>query len=90
MVYSAYLALHYFRKTEGGKGKLVFTSSMAGLYPAGLIPLYCAAKHGVGWKLRSYENDVLTVEKDCWVDEGIEHETRTPGRAYHSQLYLSG
>ena len=30
MVYSAYLALHYFRKNVSKSGKLVFTSSMAG------------------------------------------------------------
>ena len=47
MVYTAYLALHYFRKNADGKGKLVFTASMAGLYPGLGIPLYSAAKHGV-------------------------------------------
>ena len=47
VVYSAYLALHFFRKNPSKKGKLVMTSSMAGLYPAGSIPLYGAAKHGV-------------------------------------------
>ena len=47
MVYTAYLALHYFRKNADGKGKLVFTASMAGLYPGLGIPLYATAKHGV-------------------------------------------
>jgi 15-hydroxyprostaglandin dehydrogenase (NAD) len=46
-IYAAYLALHFFRKNESRGGKLVMTSSMAGLYPAGSIPLYAAAKHGV-------------------------------------------
>jgi len=46
-VYSAYLALHFFRKNESKAGKFVSTSSMAGLYPAVGIPLYTAAKHGV-------------------------------------------
>jgi 15-hydroxyprostaglandin dehydrogenase (NAD) len=30
MVYSAYLALHYFRQNESKGGKIVFTSSMCG------------------------------------------------------------
>ncbi|KAJ9651279.1 hypothetical protein H2198_009433 [Neophaeococcomyces mojaviensis] len=47
VVYSAFLALHYFRKNDGKKGKLVSTSSLCGLYPGEGIPLYTAAKHGV-------------------------------------------
>jgi NAD(P)-dependent dehydrogenase (short-subunit alcohol dehydrogenase family) len=46
-VWTAYLALHYFRRNGSGSGKLVFTSSMAGIYPAGPVALYGAAKHGV-------------------------------------------
>jgi 15-hydroxyprostaglandin dehydrogenase (NAD) len=53
VVYSAYLALHFFRKNESKSGKLVMTSSMAGIYPAGTIPLYGAAKHGVVGLTRS-------------------------------------
>ena len=30
MVYSAYLALHYFRQSQSKRGKIVFTSSMCG------------------------------------------------------------
>lgn len=47
VVYSAYLALHFFRKNSDKKGKLVMTSSMAGLYRSPQIPLYGASKHGV-------------------------------------------
>lgn len=47
VVYSAYLALHYFRKNPNKSGKLVSTSSMCGLYPGEGIPLYTAAKHGL-------------------------------------------
>lgn len=46
-IYTAYLALHFFRKNENKGGKLVMTSSMAGLYPTSAISLYGAAKHGV-------------------------------------------
>ncbi|PIA97886.1 Bacilysin biosynthesis oxidoreductase BacC [Cercospora beticola] len=46
-VYSSYLALFYFRKNKTGAGKLVMTSSTAGLYPNIALPLYGAAKHGV-------------------------------------------
>jgi len=53
VVYTAYLALHFFRKNESKSGKLVMTSSMAGIYPAGTIPLYGAAKHGVVGLTRS-------------------------------------
>jgi len=53
VVYSSYLALHFFRKNESKMGKLVMTSSMAGIYPAGSIPLYGAAKHGVVGLTRS-------------------------------------
>jgi len=52
-IYAAYLAFHFFRKNESKGGKLVMTSSMAGLYPAGSIPLYGAAKHGVVGLTRS-------------------------------------
>ncbi|EUC49606.1 hypothetical protein COCMIDRAFT_1647 [Bipolaris oryzae ATCC 44560] len=47
VVYSAYLAVHYFRKNPGGIGKLVSTASMGGLYPSLQLPMYTAAKHGV-------------------------------------------
>lgn len=46
-LWSSYLALHYFRKNEGKKGKLVFTASQNGLYATGSIPLYTASKHAV-------------------------------------------
>lgn len=47
VIYSAWLALHYFRKNENKGGRFVSTSSMCGLYPGQSIPLYTAAKHGV-------------------------------------------
>ena len=46
-IWSAYLALHFFRKNACKGGKLVFTSSSAGLYPSSEMLLYGAAKHGV-------------------------------------------
>lgn len=47
VAYSAYLALHFFRQNANKGGKLVSTSSMAGLYPSRFMPLYTASKHGV-------------------------------------------
>ncbi|KAF9889862.1 Reductase [Aspergillus nanangensis] len=45
-IYTAYLALHFLRKTEGAKS-LIITCSTGGLYPVAGAPLYAAAKHGV-------------------------------------------
>jgi NAD(P)-dependent dehydrogenase (short-subunit alcohol dehydrogenase family) len=50
-IYGTYLALHYMRKNPNKKGKIVYTSSMCGLYSGDMIPLYTAAKHGVSWSL---------------------------------------
>ncbi|KAF4955775.1 hypothetical protein FGADI_4347 [Fusarium gaditjirri] len=46
-IWSSYLALHFFRKNACKGGKIVFTSSLAGLYPTTNMLLYGAAKHGV-------------------------------------------
>jgi 15-hydroxyprostaglandin dehydrogenase (NAD) len=46
-VWSSYLALHYFRKNASKAGKLVMTSSTAGIYAVAEVPLYAASKHGV-------------------------------------------
>lgn len=47
VIWSTYLAIHYFRKNKNGAGKLAMTSSTAGIYQTGEVPLYAAAKHGV-------------------------------------------
>ncbi|KAH0827733.1 15-hydroxyprostaglandin dehydrogenase (NAD(+)) [Fonsecaea pedrosoi] len=47
VVWSTYLALHYFRKNASKAGKLAMTSSSAGIYACSEIPLYAAAKHGI-------------------------------------------
>ena len=47
VIWSSYLALHYFRKNASKAGKLAMTSSSAGIYACSEIPLYAAAKHGV-------------------------------------------
>lgn len=46
-VYQTKLFLHYARQNKTPGGKIVMTSSAAGLYRFGVMPLYCAAKHGV-------------------------------------------
>jgi len=47
VILSTFLALHYFRKNSSKSGKVVITSSQAGLYAAPAAPLYASAKHGV-------------------------------------------
>jgi len=39
--------MHYFRKHGSRGGKIVATSSGAGLYPLVGMPQYAACKHGV-------------------------------------------
>jgi 15-hydroxyprostaglandin dehydrogenase (NAD) len=51
-IYCAWLAMHYFRKNQDKVGKLVFTSSMAGIYTGGGVPLYSAAKSGACFPIR--------------------------------------
>jgi len=71
MIYSAYLGLHFFRQNPSKAGKIVFTSSMAGLYPADAIPLYTAAKHGIVGLTRAMaarlqtRNEPITVNCIC-------------------------
>lgn len=47
VLYTSYLAMHYFRRSpESTKGKrnLIMTSSIGGLYPCVLAPMYSASK----------------------------------------------
>jgi NAD(P)-dependent dehydrogenase (short-subunit alcohol dehydrogenase family) len=47
ILYTSYLAMHYFRRSpESSKGKrsLILTSSIGGLYPCVLSPIYTATK----------------------------------------------
>lgn len=53
VIYSSYLALHYFRKNATKAGLLVMTSSTAGIYAAPGVSVYGAAKHGVSLGLPS-------------------------------------
>ncbi|CAG8236552.1 unnamed protein product [Penicillium olsonii] len=52
-LYTSYLAMHYFRRSpESTKGDrhMVFTSSIGGLYPCALGPVYSSTKHAlIGW-----------------------------------------
>lgn len=47
VVWTAYIATHYFRKNANKGGKIVSTASQAGLYSASTIAQYSAAKRGV-------------------------------------------
>jgi NADP-dependent 3-hydroxy acid dehydrogenase YdfG len=46
-LYTSYLAMHYFRRSpESSKGdrNLIFTSSIGGIYPCELSPVYVSTK----------------------------------------------
>jgi NAD(P)-dependent dehydrogenase (short-subunit alcohol dehydrogenase family) len=45
-IFTAYLALHYMRKSGGG-GSLLFTASSAALIPPSAVPVYGGSKAGV-------------------------------------------
>ncbi|KAL4861705.1 hypothetical protein BDV12DRAFT_179871 [Aspergillus spectabilis] len=67
VVWSSYLALHYFRKNGVKGGKLVMTSSSSGIYAVPEIPLYAATKHAIIGLARSLgtrmveQNEPITV-----------------------------
>ncbi|KAA8912027.1 hypothetical protein FN846DRAFT_897566 [Sphaerosporella brunnea] len=60
--YGIRLATHYFRKNEGRGGKIVLTSSDAGLYALVGVPQYTACKHGLVGITRSMA-PILAKEK---------------------------
>ncbi|OAL37370.1 hypothetical protein AYO20_03219 [Fonsecaea nubica] len=66
VIWSAYLAFHYFKKNAGRKGKLAITASFAGIYAGPEVPLYAAAKHGVRLTLATGGEQKLTsmLEQD--------------------------
>lgn len=66
-IYGLWLAIFYFRRNPGGKkGKVVITSSNAGLYPFPTNPQYAACKHGVCIYLSYYlQSLILTLGLDC-------------------------
>ncbi|EXJ66929.1 uncharacterized protein A1O5_10124 [Cladophialophora psammophila CBS 110553] len=68
MVYSAYLAMHFFRQNPSKAGKIVFTSSMCGLYPGDTIPLYTAAKHGIVGLVRAMARRLTTLGEPITVN----------------------
>lgn len=85
VIYSAYLALHYFRKNPNKGGKIVSTSSMCGLYPGTGIPLYTAAKHGVSTISRIASHSWLTVSGRGF-DDSIGSAAQAARRTNHRQL----
>ncbi|OQV04118.1 hypothetical protein CLAIMM_09057 isoform 1 [Cladophialophora immunda] len=71
VVYTSYLALHFFRKNESKEGSLVMTSSIAGIYAAPGVSVYGASKHGVIGLTRSLayrlqrRGERITVNSIC-------------------------
>ncbi|KAB8229648.1 uncharacterized protein BDW43DRAFT_322038 [Aspergillus alliaceus] len=72
VVYTSYLALHYFRQSSrnNSEANLVLTGSCLSFYPS-TIPLYTAAKHALIGFMRS-------IGKRCH-DEGIRVNALCPG-----------
>ncbi|KAJ9493859.1 hypothetical protein LTR99_001757 [Exophiala xenobiotica] len=52
-IYTAFLAMHYFRRNPVKGGSLIITSSASALYEAAILPIYCAAKYAVIGLVRS-------------------------------------
>ncbi|CAG8942184.1 unnamed protein product [Penicillium salamii] len=73
-LYTSYLAMHYFRRSpESTKGDrhMIFTSSIGGLYPCALGPIYSSTKHAlIGW--------VRSTGPRLWT-EGIRVNAICPG-----------
>lgn len=59
VITTAYLAVHFFRKQQGGA--LVMTASSGAIYPVPYLPMYAGAKHGVLGFTRSIA-DLLSKE----------------------------
>lgn len=58
-LYTSYLAMHYFRRSpESTKGhrNLILTSSIGGLYPCMLTPVYSSTKRGLRRKKSNYSD----------------------------------
>ncbi|KAI5813483.1 hypothetical protein BZA77DRAFT_320993 [Pyronema omphalodes] len=53
VIYGIRLALHYFRKRGTQGGKILITSSDAGIYPLPGVPMYATCKHGLVGLTRS-------------------------------------
>ncbi|KAJ5824064.1 hypothetical protein N7447_006404 [Penicillium robsamsonii] len=73
-LYTSYLAMHYFRRSpESTKGhrNLILTSSIGGLYPCMLTPVYSSTKHALIGYTRS-------VGERLWA-EGVRVNALCPG-----------
>ncbi|CAI7587236.1 unnamed protein product [Penicillium viridicatum] len=73
-LYTSYLAMHYFRRSpESTKGhrNLILTSSIGGLYPCMLTPVYSSTKHALIGFTRS-------VGEKLW-EEGVRVNALCPG-----------
>ncbi|KAI2620655.1 3-beta-hydroxysteroid dehydrogenase [Hypomontagnella submonticulosa] len=74
VIKTSYLAQHYFRaNANGGKDcTLVMTSSIAGIYPQAITPLYAAAKAGI-------LNFMRSVAPILYGEDGIRTYAICPG-----------
>jgi 15-hydroxyprostaglandin dehydrogenase (NAD) len=66
VIQGTHLARHFFCEKNSKKGgRIVVTSSVAGLYPLYVLPLYTASKHGIVGLVRSlapvYLKDNITI-----------------------------
>jgi len=73
VIYTSYLAQHYFRlNPAGSSGVLISTGSVGSLYTTPFSPVYCAAKYGVLGFTRS-------VAKHLWMNDKIRANVICPG-----------
>ena len=94
IIYGVRLSMHYFQRNAVPGGKIVVTSSVAGLYPAPHLPQYSACKHAVCSLSFISEPSVklawlhLTdIHEVGGTDEG--HGRTTFWRKHHHQRHLS-
>ncbi|KAJ5308799.1 hypothetical protein PENANT_c013G03087 [Penicillium antarcticum] len=74
VLYTSYLAVHYFRQSPDqtkGERNLILTSSIGGLYPCMLTPVYSATKHALTGFTRS-------IGARFWL-EGVRVNALCPG-----------
>lgn len=91
VVWTTYLALHYFRQSpEKGKGSsLVMTASCGGLYPSYYSPLYSAAKCELGaFRQIMFLDLILILNSRCRRVHALHRSTLLP-RRHSGECYLS-
>ncbi|KIY01264.1 uncharacterized protein Z520_02816 [Fonsecaea multimorphosa CBS 102226] len=100
VIYGLKLFRHYWKKSGNpGVGRMIITSSMAGIYAFTAAPLYSAAKHGIVGLVRAAshglrKNEDITINTICPgpVDTGISEEMKkvVPGHRWTPMSVVLG